>query len=226
LTDRPYTDDDLRAEAARQLANLPDHLNADRVGQEMCGAEIESMLPPAEADGAEGAHWEDVLGDDAFAEAERSIHGLIKGAADVSGWAVDIGADGLEPEEHSMTVKSAGRPIARAYFAFAPDVSESMREAFVTGIGEVAAHQLRLAQEEAAAVTIPSEPAAHVLFQERLGGWPPSTFAAKLLNLWTSADTANAECLATAFPEYAAAIALVKSGPSGIEQLRAIADGT
>jgi hypothetical protein len=159
-------------------------------------------------------------------EAERSIHGLIKGAADVSGWAVDIGADGLEPEEHSMTVKSAGRPIARAYFAFAPDVSESMREAFVTGIGEVAAHQLRLAQEEAAAVTIPSEPAAHVLFQERLGGWPPSTFAAKLLNLWTSADTANAECLATAFPEYAAAIALVKSGPSGIEHLRAIADGT
>ncbi|MEU0990470.1 hypothetical protein ABZ347_27840, partial [Streptomyces sp. NPDC005953] len=69
------------------------------------------------------------------------------------------------------------------------------------------------------------EAAAHVLFQERLGGWPPSTFAAKLLNLWTSADSANAARLATAFPEYGAAIALVRSGTAGIEQLRQIADG-
>lgn len=77
-----------------------------------------------------------------------------------------------------------------------------------------------------AETVISSETAAHVLFQERLGGWPPSTFAAKLLDAWTSADTANAERLAVAFPEYAAAIALLKSGPDGIEQLRAIADGT
>ncbi|MFE3169300.1 hypothetical protein [Streptomyces sp. NPDC059224] len=73
---------------------------------------------------------------------------------------------------------------------------------------------------------IPAEAAAHVLFQERLGGWPPSTFAAKLLNLWTSADTANADRLAAAFPEYAAAIALMRSGTAGIDQLRAIADGS
>jgi hypothetical protein len=70
---------------------------------------------------------------------------------------------------------------------------------------------------------IPTEVAAHVLFQERLGGWPPSTFAAKLLNAWTSADTRNAERLATGFPEYAAAIALVRSGQQGIARLRAIA---
>ena len=36
----------------------------------------------------------------------------------------------------------------------------------------------------------------------------------------------NAEHLADAFPEYAAAIALVKKGQPGIEQLRAIADPT
>jgi len=76
------------------------------------------------------------------------------------------------------------------------------------------------------APTISSDAAAHVLFQERLGGWPPSTFPTKLLNLWTSADTGNAERLAVAFPEYAAAIALVKKGQPGIDQLRAIADGT
>lgn len=73
------------------------------------------------------------------------------------------------------------------------------------------------------AVTITSETAAHVLFLECLGGWPPSTFGTKLLNLWTSADTGNAERLAVAFPEYGAAIALMRSGTDGIEQLRAIA---
>jgi len=77
--------------------------------------------------------------------------------------------------------------------------------------------------EAPAKVAIPSEIAAHVLFQERLGGWPPSTFASKLLDLWTSADTANAASLARAFPEYGAAIALVRSGQQGIDQLRAIA---
>lgn len=74
-----------------------------------------------------------------------------------------------------------------------------------------------------APVAISSDAAAHVLFQGRLGGWPPSTFPTKLLNLWTSADTGNAERLALAFPEYAAAIALLKSGQPGIDQLRAIA---
>lgn len=73
------------------------------------------------------------------------------------------------------------------------------------------------------ASNISAEVAAHVLFQERLGGWPPSTFSSKLLDAWTSADTPNAERLAAAFPEYAAAIALVRSGTQGIEQLRDIA---
>ncbi|MFJ4682003.1 hypothetical protein [Streptomyces sp. NPDC088789] len=74
--------------------------------------------------------------------------------------------------------------------------------------------------------SITPDAAAHVLFQERLGGWPPSTFPTKLLNAWTSADTANADRLALAFPEYAAALDLLRSGPDGIEQLRAIADGS
>jgi hypothetical protein len=223
LTERPYTDDDLRAEAARQHCVLTSQFDESQILSRMLDAVVASTRTQP---GDDGLTWDEALNCGQFDEPSHAVRVLIRGAADVSEWAVDIGADGLEPEDHSMTVKSAGRPIARAYFAFAPDVIESMREAFVTGIGEVAAHQLRLAREEAAAVTIPSESAAHVLFQERLGGWPPSTFAAKLLNLWTSADTANAGHLATAFPEYAAAIALVKSGPSGIEQLRAIADGT
>lgn len=77
--------------------------------------------------------------------------------------------------------------------------------------------------DEQPAVTITAETAAHVLFLECLGGWPPSTFGTKLLNLWTSADSGNAERLAVSFPEYGAALALLRSGTAGIEQLRAIA---
>ncbi|MGW0495077.1 hypothetical protein ACWD0Z_06440 [Streptomyces sp. NPDC003007] len=72
-------------------------------------------------------------------------------------------------------------------------------------------------------VTMPQDVAAHVLWHERKGGYPASTFSTKLLDLWTSADTDNAERLAVAFPEYAAAIALIRSGEQGVQQLRAIA---
>jgi hypothetical protein len=80
--------------------------------------------------------------------------------------------------------------------------------------------------KRATGTSMSADVAAHVLWTERKGGWPPSTFPTKLLDTWTSADTENADRLAAAFPEYAAAIALVRSGQQGIEQLRAIADGT
>lgn len=135
MTTRPYTDEDLHAEAARQLANLPEHLDTDRVGQEMCGAEIPSLLPPAEADGAEGPHWDDdVLTDEEFDEAERAVHGLIKGAADLSEWAIDIGADGLEPLGSVLSMQTSTGPLVRIHFAVRPDMPEAMRNALVEGI--------------------------------------------------------------------------------------------
>ncbi|MET9098327.1 hypothetical protein [Streptomyces antibioticus] len=70
--------------------------------------------------------------------------------------------------------------------------------------------------------TMSADVAAHVLWSERKGGWPPSTFPTKLLDTWTSADTENAARLTAAFPEYAAAIALLRSGEQGIQRLRAI----
>ncbi|MFF7485592.1 hypothetical protein ACFZBC_08850 [Streptomyces luteogriseus] len=223
MSDLPYTDDDLRAEAARQHATLTEDPDFVGVGEQMQDTEIPSLLPPAEADGAEGPHWDELLDEDQFDEAQRTIHDLINGAADVSEWAVNLGADGLQPDEHQFTLNAGPKPIIRAHFGFAPELSDDARDAFVQGLGEAAAREMHLALEEATEVTIPMETAAHVLWQDRLGGWPPSTFASKLLSLWTSADTDNADRLAVAFPEYAAAIALVKSGQDGIQQLRAIA---
>ena len=46
MTDRPYTDDDLRAEAARQHAALTEDPDFMGVGEQMQDQEIESLLPP------------------------------------------------------------------------------------------------------------------------------------------------------------------------------------
>lgn len=228
MTDRPYTDDDLRAEAARQHAALTKDPDFVGVGEAMEDRYVESTVadPNARTERT-GSTWGELLpnrGD--FGTAQNVIRSLIGRAADVSEWAVNLGADGLEPDQHQFTLNAGPKPIIRVHFGFAPELSDDGRDAFVQGLGAAAAREMRLALEEAAEVTIPMETAAHVLFAERLGGWPPSTFATKLLDTWTSADTDNADRLAVAFPEYAAAIALVKSGQQGIEQLRAIADGT
>lgn len=229
MTDHAYTDDDLRAEAARQHAGLTEDPDYMGVGEGMDGRYVRyevvdpehgDLMPPPGT-----PKWDD-LSEDEFDEARQKIHDLINGAVDVSEWAVNLGADGLQPDEHQFTLKADERPIIRAHFAFVSELRDESRTAFVEGLGAAAAREMQLALEGPAEASIPTETAAHVLFQERLGGWPPSTFASKLLDLWTSADTENAECLAVAFPEYAAAIALVRSGAQGIEQLHAIADGT
>lgn len=137
MTARPYTDDDLRAEAARQHAVLTEDPDFMGVGEQMQDTEIESMLPPAAAAeaGAEGPHWDEVLDEDQFAQAQRKIHDLINGAADVSGWAVDIGADGLEPLDAALSMQTNTGPLVRIHFAVRPDMPDEMRHALVEGVG-------------------------------------------------------------------------------------------
>ena len=213
MTNLPYTTADLAAEAARQHKAATEDPDFSGIGEQMEGHKI-----PSRGD----FQW-DQLDEDDFDAAQRAIDDLLGKSADVSEWALDLGAAGLEPDEHKFTLNAGPKPIIRVHFAFAAELSDDARTAFVEGLGESAAREMRLALEERAEVTIPMETAAHVLFAERLGGWPPSTFAAKLLDTWTSADTDNADRLAVAFPEYAAAIDLVRSGEQGVEQLRDIA---
>ncbi|MFJ6073663.1 hypothetical protein ACIQFU_22950 [Streptomyces sp. NPDC093065] len=102
MTDHPYTDNDLRAEAARQHATLTDDPDLMGVGEQMEYAWVPSV--ETTEDGS-ARTWkqllvvEDETGDDedytAFGEAQRKIHDLIQGAADVSEWAVSLGAAGL-----------------------------------------------------------------------------------------------------------------------------------
>lgn len=131
MTDRPYTDDDLRAEAARQHASLTEDPDFVGVGEQMQGQEVTP-------DG--GVAWDDFR-EETFGAAQRSVHELITGAADVSEWAVNLGADGLQPLGEQLTAHTQDGPWFRLHFAVRPDMPDGMRRALVEGVGhEIAKH--------------------------------------------------------------------------------------
>jgi hypothetical protein len=135
MTDRPYTDEDLRLEAAAQHAVLTEDPDFMGVGEGM-----EDSIVASTEDGG-GKTWAELLpyeadGGEAYNDAQRKIHDLIPGA-DVSEWAVNLGADGLEPsDEHVITLDGDGKPIARIHFAFEPGMPDETRAALVQGIGQ------------------------------------------------------------------------------------------
>ncbi|WP_063803524.1 hypothetical protein [Streptomyces silvensis] len=144
MSDRPYTDDDLRAEAARQHATLAEDPHFMGVGERMEDAWVPSVET---AEDGSARTWTGLLvtpdetGDDedytAFGEAQRTIYDLITGAADVSEWAINLGADGLTPStEHEITLDAGEQPLARVHFAFSPTMPAEIRTAFVQGLGQ------------------------------------------------------------------------------------------
>lgn len=141
MTDRPYTDADLRAEAASQHAALTDEPDFMGVGEGMEDAYVGSTL-----DGDDGKTWAELLPynhDDgnAYNAAQREIHRLISHAADVSEWAVNLGADGLEPLPEQLSAQTGNGPWFRLHFAVRPDMPDDMRRALVEGVGmEIAKH--------------------------------------------------------------------------------------
>ena len=84
MIDAPYTDDDLRAEAARQLREAVD---GETIGESMV---IEGHKIPSRGD----FQW-DQLGDTDFANADREICELVDDAVDVTLWSVTLGACAL-----------------------------------------------------------------------------------------------------------------------------------
>ncbi|MFJ8144656.1 hypothetical protein ACIQ6R_06225 [Streptomyces sp. NPDC096048] len=145
MTDRPYTDDDLRTEAARQHASLtadPDYVG---VGEQMEDRHIQSTVIDEDPDFApEGATWAGALdpegdGTDVYAEAQRKIHTLINGAANVSEWAVNLGADGLEPSPDVINLDGANGPFVRIHFAFDPAMPVRDRQRFGLALAQAIA---------------------------------------------------------------------------------------
>ncbi len=139
MTEQPYTTADLHTEAARQHAALTKTSFATTVLGQMLDATILSTLVQ---NGDTGLTWDEALNCGEFDAPRDAIHDLITGAADVSAWAVQLGADGLQPEDHSITIKAAERPLARIHFAFEPGMSDDMRTALVEGISQSLADHL------------------------------------------------------------------------------------
>lgn len=121
MTDRPYTDDDLRDAAALMHYALTTEPN------------------PADADTVLSAHpaWANVeVGSDEEGQLRESVVELVSGAADVSEWAINLGTDGLQPSTEYEITLNTDRPVARIHFAFAPTMPKGMRAALVQGLGD------------------------------------------------------------------------------------------
>lgn len=134
--DRPYTDDDLRSEAARQHKALTEDPDFMGVGEQM-----DDEVIPSDPEST----WGDLDEVDCDA-AQNAIHDLITGAADVSEWAVRLGADGLEPDSHTLQFGvdpgDGDRPRVRLHFAFAPDTDAGTRDRFVMALSKTALQAL------------------------------------------------------------------------------------
>ncbi|MFD5384341.1 hypothetical protein ACFWMG_05090 [Streptomyces sp. NPDC127074] len=146
MTDHPYTDDDLRAEAARQHKTLTEDPDFMGVGEQMEDSPIESTT--ALVDAPVGPTWGEALTEDGYDAAQRKIHDLITSAADVSDWAISLGADGLEPDDHTIQLAvgdrtdSADEPTVRMHFAFHPDMEAADRDQFVVALSKVVLRNL------------------------------------------------------------------------------------
>ncbi|WP_240649196.1 hypothetical protein [Streptomyces sp. Z26] len=131
---QPYTDADIRAEAARQHALSLDDPDFMGIGERMNDTEIPSFTTEDEPGLVEGTTW-DALSREDFDAAQRAIDDLLAGAADVSRWAVDLGADGLEPVDGQLTADTGDGPLFRIHIAVRPDMPEDVRTALLEGLG-------------------------------------------------------------------------------------------
>lgn len=127
MTDTPYTQADLRAEAARQLALTTEDPDFMGIGERMEGSKI-----PSRSD----VQW-DQLGDTDFDNAQRAIDDLLSNAADVSAWAVTLGAAGLKPvADMGFRLTTGGHSLA-VQIAVDPEITDQAREELVAALTEV-----------------------------------------------------------------------------------------
>lgn len=133
--DLPYTDNDLRAEAALCLSALSTSPTVADILRWLPGAYVDSHRE----EDRKSHTWGDLLDNTGLAEVARKIHGLIGDAGNVVGalnsarWLIDLCADGLEPSEQQLTL-GRDEPRVRIHFAFAPDMSEADRRDFIAEI--------------------------------------------------------------------------------------------
>lgn len=129
MTHLPYTNGDLRAEAARQYAEIlrdPDRLE---VQDEMQGTPIPSRA-------SDGILWQQAGVDD-FHDAVNQVHELLKDAPDLSRWAVDLGANGLKTTSELTWGRHDNAWDLAIQIAHRPGLKDDLREAITAAVREV-----------------------------------------------------------------------------------------
>jgi hypothetical protein len=136
VTDRPYTDDDLRTEAARQYAEALRSPDLLEVGDEMQGQPIPSTVVDLEPDTGEPLEmsrtWGQLSGDD-FHDARNEIHELLDSAPDVSRWAVRLGTCYLRQTTELAWGHGDAWDLA-VQVAHRPGISDDLHQALVGAV--------------------------------------------------------------------------------------------
>lgn len=125
MTDHPYTDDDLRTEAARQYAEVlraPDRLE---VGDEMQGQPVPSR--------SGSVRWGE-LSDDDFHDAGNEVHELLDSAVDMSAWSVNLGARYLKTTTELAWGRGGDAWDLAVQIAHRPGLSTELRDALAGAI--------------------------------------------------------------------------------------------
>jgi hypothetical protein len=113
----PYwSEGDARHEAARRHANAIDMACADGTSDDMGDETIPSKAAPAEADGADGMRWKDLPREE-WDAADKRARELLHDSADVSRWAVDLGAENLDAHPHVVIRDENGVAVAAVQIA-------------------------------------------------------------------------------------------------------------
>jgi hypothetical protein len=126
MTERPYTNADLRAEAARQLALSAKDPNFMGIGERMEGSKIPSR---------DDFQW-DQLDDADFDTAQRDIDDLLTNAVDVSAWAVALGAAGLKPVTEMGVYLTTGGSSLAVQLALDPELTDAAQAELITKLTE------------------------------------------------------------------------------------------
>lgn len=132
----PYTDDDLRTEAARQYAEVlraPDRLE---VGDEMAGQPILSRV-----DDAGTMRWGQ-LSDDDFHDAGNEVHQLLDSAVDMSAWSVNLGARYLKTTTELAWGRGGDAWDLALQIAHRPGLSTELRDALTGAVRDAMNHVL------------------------------------------------------------------------------------
>lgn len=137
-TELPYTDADLRAAAMDQHAaalrdpdfvGIGEQLEGRYVRYEVVNQGHGGVMPPP------GTPRWDELSEDDFDAAQRAIDDLLGKAAPISEWAINLGADGLEPTGHRIEIAGPDGGVAvRLHFAFDADMPTATRGSVVADV--------------------------------------------------------------------------------------------